>query len=961
MKKKKIFTFSITICCLIVLLVDGFVMKNYEKINHFFNADIFDREEFKEASFKSDELVKKIEEEGTVLLKNQNDCLPLVKEEKESYPVNLFGWSSIDCGNVLRGIGTGYGRIDDSKKVTLSQALEENGFSVNQELLKFYEDFYKEDFNKKEMATRDVLFEPNLDSYPSSYLKNASNFSDTAIVTISRISGENCNEIKQYQEKINSLGETRDVTRHYLELSAEERELITYVEENYSKVIILVNSTNPFELSFVDEEGIDACLLIGVPGQSGMDSVARILLGKASPSGRLTDTYLKDFTKEPSYPYYKAEKNKNNQSMVLYQENIYVGYRFYETAYVDGFFKGNAYEDIVQYPFGYGLSYTSFSWEVDEIKLPDSKKGEETIEVSLSCTNNGNFPGKDVLFLFARKPYTNGGIEKAYSTLCSFTKSSLLNPGEIQKDIKLTFSLYDLCSFDCYDKNNNGFCGYELEKGTYDFVFQENSHEQKKMTTENRFSYEIPEDIFFAKDTSTEKEVKPRLTQLDSFGKGIDGSSFSDHITYLSRKDFQNTYQKTFSLSDVNSSLIDEVNGLSCYDIVKEKIDEKPVFGQDNGLYLVKKEDGSRPTMEELDQLSVPFVYDMDLLSKIVEDDGETLNLLVSQMTKKEVKSIVEKSGFGTESIYSIAKPRYQEYDGTCGLNTMVFSTSSTLWTAFPSMTVLGQTFNTGLAYQMGESVGLEAKETGVNAWYAPSGNLHRSSFNGRNGEYFSEDPLLTGHMAGNIIKGAKSKGLITYMKHFVMAELGDNEPGVNEFNTEQALREIYLKPFEIAVKDYSACGMMSSFNRIGAVWTGASYPLLTEILRGEWGFKGAVISDYSDGSEPLSTTSGIVAGNDIWLNVKEKNALPLSEEDDVYMAKAKDAVSHYLYLLSSTLVYQKNHIEDKNVALILRPVKRNTFPLWLVFFVLINSVLFVSMVFASVCLFRKKEEESND
>ena len=407
MKKKKIFTFSITICCLIVLLVDGFVMKNYEKINHFFNADIFDREEFKEASFKSDELVKKIEEEGTVLLKNQNDCLPLVKEEKESYPVNLFGWSSIDCGNVLRGIGTGYGRIDDSKKVTLSQALEENGFSVNQELLKFYEDFYKEDFNKKEMATRDVLFEPNLDSYPSSYLKNASNFSDTAIVTISRISGENCNEIKQYQEKINSLGETRDVTRHYLELSAEERELITYVEENYSKVIILVNSTNPFELSFVDEEGIDACLLIGVPGQSGMDSVARILLGKASPSGRLTDTYSKDFTKEPSYPYYKAEKNKNNQSMVLYQENIYVGYRFYETAYVDGFFKGNAYEDIVQYPFGYGLSYTSFSWEVDEIKLPDSKKGEETIEVSLSCTNNGNFPGNrkslfDALFLYKK-------------------------------------------------------------------------------------------------------------------------------------------------------------------------------------------------------------------------------------------------------------------------------------------------------------------------------------------------------------------------------------------------------------------------------------------------------------------------------------------------------------------------------------------------------------------------------
>lgn len=960
MKKKKILIFSITLCCLVVLLLDGLVMKNYEKINHFFNADIFDREEFKEASFKSDELVRKIEEEGIVLLKNQNECLPLSKKGKDIYPVNLFGWSSIDCGNVLCGIGTGYGRIDDSKKVTLSQALEENGFSVNQELLKFYEDFYKEDFGKKEMSSRNILYEPNLDSYPSSCLKNARDFSDTAIVTLSRISGENCGEVKLYQDKINSLGRTKDATRHYLEISSEEQNLIRYVEENYDRVILLINSTNPMELSFLDEEGIDACLLIGAPGQSGMESVAHILLGDITPSGRITDTYLKDFTEEISYPYYKSQKNAKDQSMVLYQENIYVGYRFYETAYMDGFYQGRTYEDVVQYPFGYGLSYTEFLWETEEIKLPNLEKGEDTVEVSLSCKNTGKYPGKDVLFLFARRPYTKGGIEKAYSTLCAFTKSSLLNPGEIQKNIRMTFSLYDLASFDCYDANRNGFCGYELEKGTYDFVFQDNSHEEKKMN-QNRFSYNLLQDVFLEKDSVTGKEVKPRLSKETDFGKGIDGSYFAKNLTYLSRKDFENTYQSDFPFMDLDGSRIEEINGLSCYEIVKEKIKEMPLFDQDKGLYLVKKEDGNRPTLEELDKGSVSFVYDMDLLTKIAEGDKKTLDLLVSQMSKKEVRSIVETSGFSTKSIYSISKPRYQEFDGTCGLNTMVFSSSSTLWTAFPSMTVLGQTFNVSLAYQMGESVGLEAKETGVNAWYAPSGNLHRSSFNGRNGEYFSEDPLLTGHMAGNIIKGAKAKGLITYMKHFVMAELGDNEPGVNEFNTEQALREIYLKPFEIAVKDYQALGMMSSFNRIGAVWTGASYPLMTEILRGEWGYEGVVISDYSDGSEPLSTTSGIVAGNDMWLNVKDENALPLDEEDPVYMTKAKEAVSRYLYLLSSTLVYQKNSVEDENVSLIYRPVKRNPFPLWLIFFVLINSVLFVSLVSVSVYLFRKKEEDPND
>lgn len=953
-KKYKIYLLSLLLVAFLMVGFDGAVLKNYDSINHFFKADVFDRKEFQEASLKSDDLCQKIEEEGIVLLKNKDECLPL---NGDNIKVNLFGWSSIDNGNILRGIGSGYSTIPDDKKVTLAQALEDEGFVINQSLIDFYKEFYNEDFLKNNMTDRNVLYEPSLESYSDNLIENAVNFSDIAILTISRVLGENCGEASLYQEKINSLGYVKDDTRHYLELSKEESDLLNLVENKFNKVIILINSSNPMELSFVNDDNVKACLSIGLPGQSGMKSVAKILKGEANPSGRLTDTYLKDFSLEPTYNTFKPSLDDENQAHVFYGENIYVGYRFYETAFKEGYYKNLKYDDVVLYPFGYGLSYSSFKWEIEDISIPDGGSIDESSEVSISLSveNTGDYKGKDTILLFVHSPYTKNGIEKSATQLLGFAKSTTLEKGEKQTGITLLFKCYDFASFDYYDKNNNGFKGYEVEKGDYFFTFNETSHDLKNMHN-NSFTLKVENDILYQKDPDTKNDVNV-LFDSNSYGCGIDGSEFSIKQSYLTRGDFSSSFINSFDTKDINASKVKEINGLNCYDIVSKDADKMPSFSIDSNLSLVTKEDGSKPTLSELKSSDKALVYNIDLISKIANGDDELLNKLVDQMSKEEVKNLIENSGFKTDAIYSISKPLYKEYDGTCGLNTTVISNRSTLWTAFPSITVLGQTFNTNLSSQFGESVALEAKETGVSGWYAPSCNIHRSSFNGRNSEYFSEDPILTGNMAGSVVLACKEKGLFTYLKHFVMAELGDNNPGVNEWNTEQALREIYLKPFEIAIKKYGCVGLMSSFNRIGATWTGSNYSLMTKLLRGEWGYKGVVISDYTDGEEPLSTQAGILAGNDLWLNDKEKNARPLDEENKVYMKKAKEACSHYLYSLCSTLNYQNNHSDSKTLAYKL--IKRTNFPTWFIIFLSLNGVIFVSTIIVAIILVRRKEEDN--
>lgn len=442
------------ICALALTLItlDCVIGTNIDSINNYFQESRFDSSDFKDVATKSNELVQSIEEEGAVLLKNKDNCLPL-KMNSDKTPINVFGWNSCDQGNVLKGVGSGASPISNTNKVTLVNALELEGFEVNNEIISKYDSFYNGDFinendsNDKNKRLR--LIQPSIDSYSSEMISKAKSFSSTAIVMISRILGENMGEAPNYQKKINSNGSSLDYTKHYLELSSEEKDLLNMVEKEFDDVIVLINSTNTMELSFLNDDRIDAALSIGLPGQSGMIGVAKILKGEVNPSGKLTDTYPVDLTTEPSYSNRFPNKDNEDMYQITYKEGLYFGYRWYETAFEEKYYSQD-YKNIIQYPFGYGLSYTTFDWNLKKVDIdPNSKINKDsTITLTLDVKNTGDYAGKDVIQLYGFTPYIKGQIEKSSIQLVAFEKTDLLNPGETQKDIKLSFKLYDLASYD---------------------------------------------------------------------------------------------------------------------------------------------------------------------------------------------------------------------------------------------------------------------------------------------------------------------------------------------------------------------------------------------------------------------------------------------------------------------------------------------------------------------------------
>jgi beta-glucosidase len=895
----------------------------------------FDSEEFQQATAQSDALCQEIAQEGIVLMKNQNNVLPLKFKDGEDKNINVFGWASSDNGFLLSGIGSGSSTISEAKKVTLLQALTDGGFHVNEDLVNFYHDYDSTNYGYN--ANRIKLIEPEMadyDAYYKSMLSYAEDFSDTALIVISRVNGENVGEIPMTQTK--TKGQKNDSSRTYLELSTQEEELIDYCGDHFDKVIVLINSTNQMQLGKLDDPRVDAVLNVAIMGQSGTRAIPKILDGSINPSGHLIDTYAYDYKKEPSY--INRFKTGNH---IMYNEDMYFGYRWYETADAEHFFddetrdgfdaEGNdkelkGYEATVQYPFGHGLSYTSFEWNVDSFKIINNEENKDVnatdnkitkdskIELSLSCTNTGEYSGKDVIQLYYSAPYYQE-IEKSAINLIDFAKSVELEPGKTQKDIKVTLDSYDMASYDCYDMNENDFAGYELEKGTYQLKLMENSHDAKKMKegSANVLELTVENDIQFDKDTTTGEEVKNRFTDEDAYaGVPIDGSSIysndADKPVYLSRSDFEGTFpNKTFK-NPTNSSAVSTANN---YTNTSFNQSEMPVTSKEGKYFLKTREDGSKATLNDLKGSGEKTIYNEELIYKIGSDyDCQELSDMVDQLSIDEAFAIVEDSGFGTPAIESIGKARSYDFDGPAGFNTNTQTgISSGEWTAFPSETLVGQTFSKRLAKLMGQSVGLEGMATNLQGWYAPGVNMHRSPFNGRNYEYYSEDPVLNGYMASEVILGAKSKGLYCYIKHFTLSEPGDNARNLNTWLTEQNFREMYLKPFEIAVKKGGANAIMSAFNFVGGVWAGANAAMNVDILRNEWGFKGSMITDWSDGSGSMNTKKGVRAGNDIWLNPNSgHNASPLNNSDptDVYCAKL--AAKNVIYTFCDTYNYYKHY-----------------------------------------------------
>lgn len=773
-----------------------------------------------ETSAEATDLVEDIADEGIVLLKNEGSTLPLTAGN-----LNVFGWAST---NPVYG-GTGSGALNDAyHTVTLLEGLENAGFTLNTELSDFYT-AYRADRPTIAMGTQDwTLPEPPASTYTDEMMANAKAFSDTALVVIGRSGGEGADLPTDMAAVIdgswqdgttsyagsytNNSTEYADFEQgqHYLELSKTERDMLDLVCSNFENVIVVYNGANTMELGFVDEYAqIKSVLWCPGTGQSGFNALGSILAGTVNPSGKTADTFVYDLTATPTWNNFHAFSYTNADEFaaagfmiksttprfINYNESIYVGYRFYETAAAEGVID---YATTVQYPFGYGLSYTSFSQTMSDLTVD----GEGNISLDVTVTNTGSVAGKDVVEVYYNPPYTNGGIEKSTANLIAFDKTEMLEPGA-SETITITFKAEDMASYDA-DVNK----AYVLEAGDYIISINSDSH-----TVIDSRTYNVPSTIVYGEGNARSTDATVATNQFDFADGGV---------TYLSRVDgFANYAEATaapasYEMSDeLKASFIN--NGNYDPNEYNNADDVMPTTGVSNGLQLV----------------------DM----RGVDYDDAQWDTFLDQLTINDMDTLIALGGYQTAAVPSIGKVQTYDCDGPASINNNFTGVGSV---GFPSAVMIASTWNQDLASEFGRSIGKMADEMNTTGWYAPAMNNHRSAFAGRNFEYYSEDGVLSGKMAAKAIQGAEEFGVYAYMKHFALNDQEANRCDMLcTWADEQSIREIYLKPFEISVKEGGCDAVMSSFNYIGHKWAGACDELLNKVLRDEWGFVGMVLTDY--------------------------------------------------------------------------------------------------------------------
>ncbi len=800
-----------------------------------------------------------IAQEGTVLLKNEGS-LPL----SANAGISVFGKNSVKL--VLGGSGSG--NVSGAASRSIYDSLEAVGFKVNPTLKDFYtsnESGSGRPGNPSIGAavTGFSTGETPLSSY-SAAVKDSygagSEYKDAALVVISRIGGEGIDLPRTMQksatdtEKVDGARKAND---HYLQLDENETDLLKEVCANFENVIVVINASQTLELGFLDDPthyayqpNIKGAVWIGSPGATGIMALGQILKGDVNPSGHTTDTYARDFTKDPTWNNFGDNRVKNgnrynvdgankNAYFVDYEEGIYVGYRYYETRGYTEALAGNPdwYRKNVVFPFGYGLSYTNFDWEIESVSHPDGSAlayGDE-MTVKVKVTNTGDYDGKEVVQLYYTPPYTEGGIEKAHVVLGAFAKTGLISKQGGSETVEVTFKVGDMRCYDYSDANQNGHKGYELEAGEYQIQIAKNAHEVFET-----LHYTLAEDTLITDDADTNYPIANRFDEV------------SGHIPqYLSRSDWEGTWPQAPAAADlsVSQALIDSMNYQS---------------GDEGKPWYV---DQMQNPSQEAAQVMLG-----DLTGKAYSDP--LWDSLLDRLTYKQMAMLIGVGAYGTGDIEQIGKPKTIEPDGPGGFTAFMGGPEVYDTCAYVSQCVVGATWNKEIAEKMGEMVGNESLigyEKGdklpYSGWYAPAVNLHRSPFGGRNWEYYSEDPYLSGAMAAKVCQGAKTKGLYTFVKHFAFNEQETcrDANGLITWLNEQAMREMYLKPFEMTVKQGETTAIMSSFNRVGTVWAGGSYELLTEILRNEWGFHGMVITDYAL-KEYLNSEQMIRAGGDLVL-----------------------------------------------------------------------------------------------
>ena len=793
-------------------------------------------------------------EEGSVLLKNEGAALPLAEKTR----ISVFGKNSV---NLVYGL-SGSSSADHENANTIFDSLTQAGFTYNEELKSFYEDEKKSGSGRSQANSdldsgNEVSYstgETPVSAYEEYSVMDSCETTDTALVVLSRMGGEGADLPKT----------SEDPDKHYLELDQNELDLIDLVAGyGFSHVVVVINSANVMELGTLqNNENVDSIVWIGTPGDTGIMALGKVLSGEVTPSGKTVDTYPSDLTKDPSYVNFgrvsdlyldeatgKSLYNKWDGEIYFarYQEGIYTGYRYYETADYEaknGNYDGFDYDEAVVYPFGYGLSYTTFEWELADASSIEnvSITNDGSYEISVKVTNTGNYAGKDVIEVYVETPYTNGQIEKAYKVLCGFVKTDLLEPGS-SGTYTVTIDPYDFASYDYSDANKNDFAGYELDGGDYNLFISRSAHEDvftvPFTVAENGIRYET--------DPETGYTVENRFEEADDAIESI-----------MSRADFAGTFPTEAS---------DEYKKTAMTDELLERLNSTANNNSHIDEFTQVPATGEAVTVALRDLL-----YDENTgeFTGSASYDDSRWDSILNAITFDEMTNLVNYGNLTTQAISSIGKNLTIEGDGPTGFSkgasqdTNIYDTC-----AYCSEVVLASTWNTDLLLKMGESLGEEAlwgnENTGssYNAIYAPGANIHRSAFGGRNGEYFSEDSFLSGQMAASEIKGARNKGLITYMKHFAVNEQETKRNGLVNWIDEQTLREVYLKPFETAVKYGKSTAAMSSFTRIGTRWTGGDYNLLTEVLRNEWGFHGSVITDWS-GEKYMSVKQMVYAGGDL-------------------------------------------------------------------------------------------------
>lgn len=861
-------------------------LKNEDASAQYFTSDFETAEEMTEYGI---EICKQVEAEGAALLLNENNALPLAAGSK----VSCFSGSSV---NLVYG-GTGSGNIDASTADTLKSALEGAGMEVNGSLWDFYNSEEAAPYARfdGDFTSSAKVGEVPWDAYPQEVLDSVASYGDAAIVTFSRVGGEGAD--LEYADT------------NYLALNEDEKDMMANLasmkaDGTIGKIIVLINTANPLQVDFLknNEYGVDACLWIGDVGISGINAVAEILAGTINPSGSLVDTYCYDNYSAPAMAnfvpttyegYEEGIIPDNAKSYMIYQEGIYVGYKYYETRYEDyvmgtGNAGSYAYGDEVAFPFGYGLSYTEFAYSDMEVNY---NAANDQFEVKVTVTNTGDtYSGKETVQVYSQSPYTTydveNKVEKPSVALCGFAKTDILAPGESQ-DVTVIVEKRDLASFDAY-----GAGTYILDEGDYYLTVATDAHNAvnntlaaKGYTTETSegrmdadgdatLAYKWTQDSFDATTYSTSvngTQITAQLTQSDlNLYEGNGGQS----VTYLTRNDWMGTYPTEITQLALTEQLIKNLQDIQ-YDPADYEAVEMPTLGADNGLKLI------------------------DMYGK--EYDDPDWEKLLDQLTFDEMVSMIGDSFHWTMPMESVQAPGTREENGPQGLTASLLGSDKTQLkaTAFTSEDVMAATFNVDLMTEVGKVIGNNCLHANIACLYGPGNNIHRTPYGGRNFEYYSEDGFLSGKISQYEVAAIQAKGVDVVMKHFALNDCEQDRIGLGVWLGEQAAREIYLKAFQAPFEYGDANGVMMAYTRWGTQWSGANKGLVTGIMRNEWGSNGKSITDnvlttYVNGVD------GILAGTSYYdaMMPYVTKLLPQYKNDPVIVSAMKEACHHNLYAL---------------------------------------------------------------